>query len=171
MKRVREGGEDKRWEARGGEEEMMRLIWVQEEGRRREALRRDAAQLGEEEVGDGMEGDGLWGVSFEEVEAEAEAEEAARREQEELDALVEGMMGSSQNLEDREMSENIFENQQLPVRQQDTRGEKQRMGEETPFGSDDEEYDSIFMDVIQEEQKMSSQQLAPSQDADMMDMS
>jgi len=81
------------------------------------------------------------------------------------------MMGSSQRLENREMSEDIFENPQLPVRQQDARGDQQRMGEEMPFGSDDEEYDSIFMDVIQEEQKMSSQQLPPSQDADMMDMS
>jgi hypothetical protein len=49
-------------------------------------------------------------------------------------------------------------------------------GEGTPYGSDDDEYDHIFMDVIQEENRMSSQQQQPQQaepeaDQDMMDMS
>lgn len=44
---------------------------------------------------------------------------------------------------------------------------------DTPYGSDDDEYDDIFMDVIQEEERLSSQQqpLAYQQDQDMMDMS
>lgn len=43
---------------------------------------------------------------------------------------------------------------------------------ETPYGSDDDEYDHIFMDVIQEESRMAYQQPhAPNGDDDMMDMS
>lgn len=44
---------------------------------------------------------------------------------------------------------------------------------DTPYGSDDDEYDDIFMDVIQEEERLSSQQQpqVPEQDQDMMDMS
>jgi hypothetical protein len=41
---------------------------------------------------------------------------------------------------------------------------------DTPYGSDDEEYDHIFMDVIQEENRIASQQQPP-EDQDMMDLS
>ena len=41
---------------------------------------------------------------------------------------------------------------------------------ETPYGSDDEEYDHIFMGVIQEEDRVASQQ-PPPEDHEMMDMS
>jgi hypothetical protein len=42
---------------------------------------------------------------------------------------------------------------------------------ETPYGSDDDEYDHIFMDVIQEENRMASQPPHPSGGGDdMMDM-
>jgi hypothetical protein len=41
---------------------------------------------------------------------------------------------------------------------------------DTPYGSDDEEYDHIFMDVIEEENRMASQK-HPSEDQEMMDMS
>jgi hypothetical protein len=45
-------------------------------------------------------------------------------------------------------------------------------GSETPYGSDEDEYDHIFMDVIQQEGRMASQQSQPSAgDHDMMDMS
>jgi hypothetical protein len=46
---------------------------------------------------------------------------------------------------------------------------------ETLYGSDDDEYDEIFMDVIEEEQRLSSQQREPTraytEDEEMMDMS
>jgi hypothetical protein len=41
---------------------------------------------------------------------------------------------------------------------------------DTTYGSDDEEYDHIFMDVIEEENRTASQQ-PPSEDQEMMDMS
>ncbi|KAH8592718.1 hypothetical protein B0O99DRAFT_628773 [Bisporella sp. PMI_857] len=82
------------------------------------------------------------------------AEEIARREMEELDMLV----------REREMMVSMG-------------------GGDTPYGSDEEEYDDIFMDVIQEEIKSSQQQPATDpmnqaheqarheQDHDMMDIS
>jgi hypothetical protein len=52
LKKVREGSEDKRWRDRGGDEEIMRCIWVAEERRREERQRKEAMGIegpGEEE--------------------------------------------------------------------------------------------------------------------------
>jgi hypothetical protein len=45
LKRVKEDSEDRRWKARGGDEEMMRSIWVAEQRRREERQRREATGL------------------------------------------------------------------------------------------------------------------------------
>jgi hypothetical protein len=45
LKRVREDSEDKRWKARGGDDEMMRSIWIAEQRRREERQRREAVGL------------------------------------------------------------------------------------------------------------------------------
>ena len=50
LKKVREGSEDKRWTNRGGEEEMMRAIWVQEERKRIEMREREAGQAAGQEI-------------------------------------------------------------------------------------------------------------------------
>lgn len=42
LRRVREDSEDKRWKARGGDDEMMRTIWIAEQRRRAERQARDA---------------------------------------------------------------------------------------------------------------------------------
>ncbi|KAM3072895.1 hypothetical protein ACMFMF_007222 [Clarireedia jacksonii] len=43
LRRVREDSEEKRWKARGGDDEMMRTIWIAEQRRRAEKKARDAA--------------------------------------------------------------------------------------------------------------------------------
>ena len=45
LKRVREDQEDKRWKARGGDDEMMRTVWIAEQRRREERIRREALGL------------------------------------------------------------------------------------------------------------------------------
>jgi hypothetical protein len=45
LKRVREDSEDQRWKARGGDDEMMRSIWISEQRRREERQRREAMGL------------------------------------------------------------------------------------------------------------------------------
>lgn len=42
LKKVREGSEEKRWADRGGDEEIMRCLWVAEERRRAERQKREA---------------------------------------------------------------------------------------------------------------------------------
>lgn len=42
LKKVRDGSEDKRWKERGGDEEIMRCLWVAEERRREERRQREA---------------------------------------------------------------------------------------------------------------------------------
>lgn len=45
MKKFREDAEDKRWKARGGDDEMMRAIWISEQKRREDRQRREAMGL------------------------------------------------------------------------------------------------------------------------------
>lgn len=134
----------------------MRTIWVMEE-RRRLARQREI-------FGD-MEGEDEGYLTLDEVIAE-ELEDAEERE---MQALL-GLMGEElQAPEEVDMDapwEGTQEHISVPATNET----------ETPYGSDDDEYDHIFMDVIQEEKRMSSQQLQPPQadadaDQDMMDMS
>ena len=94
------------------------------------------------------------------------ADDVAMEEEAELEALIgqlsqEGVQSGHEN----EMDSLLFERntsyqhapQHLP-----------RL--DTPYGSDDEEYDHIFMDVIEEENRTASQQPS-SEDQEMMDMS
>ena len=52
---MREDSEEKRWKARGGDDEMMRAVWIAEQRRREEKQKREAmgmdAQPVEEEEG------------------------------------------------------------------------------------------------------------------------
>jgi len=161
LKRVREGSEEKRWRDRNsgfgeGEDEMLRSIWVAEERRREESRRREAmgivAEVGDEE--DDVD------VSFDEV----MADEVAMKEEQELEALLGSL---SQPQED--MDSFLWDDQLSTTALRENQSE-------TPYGSDDEEYDHIFLDVIEEENRMASlqqQHLPGYLDADheMMDMS
>jgi hypothetical protein len=149
LKKVKDHGADKRY---GGEEEMMRRIWLAEEKRREEAIWREAM--------------GLETMMEEEEEVEATdpdemlVEEIAREEAE-LEALLE-LMGEEGGAEE-------------------TRLQRSLQQSDTPYASDDELYDDIFMDVILEENRTASQQQEERQqqtlheqrdaDLDMMDMS
>jgi hypothetical protein len=148
LKRVKDQTADRRY---GGEEEMMRRIWVAEERRREEAIRREAM---------GLE------TSLEDEEGVGDSEEMlvdkiAREEEAELEALL-GMMDEGGMQKDA-VASNIMAAQE-------------QQQSETPYGSDDEEYDDIFMDVILEENRTASQQQSQQPghadtDLDMMDMS
>jgi hypothetical protein len=143
LKRVKDKSADRRY---GGDEEMMRRIWLAEERRREEAIRREAM---------GLEP----GLDEEELEEfgnldEVLVEEIAREEEEELEALLGLMEGEASN----------------------TTAPQEQQHSETPYGSDDEEYDHIFMDVIMEEKMTASQEQSqhpehPDTTFDMMDMS
>jgi len=83
LKKVKEGAEEKRWQARGGDEEVMRVLWASEEKERRMRERILA-----ESSGGGIEEDADVEV---EVDLDEEmVEEVARNEKEEVDVLVEG---------------------------------------------------------------------------------
>jgi len=132
LKKVKETAEEKRWKDRGGDEEMMRQVWVLEERRRGERLRGETEFLraGED-------------VTVEEEE-ELRREEAVTTEQLELEAVL------------KEEQEMMLQEGQHRDQMMDS-GNRMEYGGETPYGSDDEEYDDIFMDVIQEEMRMGSQ--------------
>lgn len=156
LKRVREGSEEKRWQNRGGEEEIMRVLWCGEERRRLESLRAEEKFM----TGDGIDGE----INLEEV----EADEVAWREEEEMAYL----RGLEESMADQQY-------QQLQGGMGGF-GQQQQERPMSMYGSDDEEYDDIFQDVIEEEMRLSQQSQqtqqqegsgGQDQDQDMMDLS
>jgi len=108
----------------------------------------------EEEIVDGEEN------SFED---ELMVEVVAMKEEEELEALL----GSLSR--DDAVDSMLWDD---PTMQ----SHRNQQTQDTPYGSDDEEYDHIFMDVIEEENRMASQQQQQmpgylDTDFEMMDMS
>jgi hypothetical protein len=92
------------------------------------------------------------------------ADEVAMKEEQELEALL-GSLDQGVGMEAL-----LWEDQALAKR---TRNQQ---AQDTPYGSDDEEYDHIFMDVIEEENRTASQQHQQipgylDTDHEMMDMS
>jgi hypothetical protein len=107
------------------------------------------------------------------------ADEVAMQEEQELEALFLGMNQEEHGInvqQDTMVAQQginpspwAFSNQQSPTPQ-----DQPPTPSNTMYGSDDEEYDHIFMDVIQEEKRMSSQQQQQGHvngDQDMMDIS
>ena len=165
LKRAQEKTQEKREKARGlgiseerlrEEEEVMRAVWINEERRRVEGQRREARILDIEPELELEEEE----ERFDDYDEEAVmVDEVAREEEDELESLLLFLPPTSTSSQDRPVFSQI----------------------ETPYGSDDDEYDDIFMDVIEEEQRMSSQphlqqrQNVPAYvdggDEEMMDMS
>ena len=137
---------------------MMRTIWVAEQRRREQRQAREAQRLPEEVDGEMA----VEGRSLDEI----MAEEVAAREEEELEALL-GSMPQEQDAHASLWKTQDQEKESIVPGTPRLRAQLQPP--DTPYGSDDEEYDHIFLDVILEEEKrLGSQQDA---DHDMMDMS
>ncbi|CZS98703.1 uncharacterized protein RAG0_07324 [Rhynchosporium agropyri] len=160
LKRVREGSEEKKWRRRGENEEFLRVLWLSEERRRGEGRRREALvieELPEEEQA------GWMGIE------ELLDNEEPLTEELELDAILSGMdpeatrfnYGSAPSASFGGMDTSEHVSYSKPIDQQSI------------WGSDDDEYDEVFMDVIQQESRTSNQQQPTGyvQDEDMMDMS
>jgi hypothetical protein len=102
---------------------------------------------------------------------EVMADEVAMEEEAELDALLGHMnqqdLMALQSAQQNEMDSLLFE---MNTSNHPTAHAPHQPYVDTPYGSDDEEYDHIFMDVIQEENRIASQQQPP-EDQDMMDLS
>ncbi|KAH7407737.1 hypothetical protein BKA64DRAFT_429243 [Cadophora sp. MPI-SDFR-AT-0126] len=167
LKKVREESEEKRWAARGGDEEIMRCLWVAEERRRVERQRREAmgieAPMGEEED------EAAQAMSLDEV----MAEEVAMSEEQELEAMLGSMSPEESAFNYGSANSNqmgmLFEEMETGNRKSNATPADQQ----SIYGSDDDDYDQLFMDVIEQESRMSSQYQPPGyvQDHDMMDMS
>lgn len=96
---------------------------------------------------------------------EALADEIASKEAEEMEALLSSMDEQRQHhVPDMDQTDTSYLDMARSMNQQSL------ASSDTPYGSDDEEYDHLFMDVIREEERQSSMQQAPSGDIDM-DMS
>ncbi|THV53284.1 hypothetical protein BGAL_0055g00430 [Botrytis galanthina] len=193
LRRVREDSEDKRWKARGGDDEMMRTIWIAEQRRRAERQARDAQGWAVDVDEQDMQLDyGAGNLSLDEV----MAEEVARNEEEELEALLSSMTEAERRQTLDEAYENVstLDEEIGPIDDKEAaawaRGELQHLSNQhnmtvmdverqvnssspdTHFGSDDGDYDAIFMDVIQQESYISyqdNQSMDVSGDNEMMD--
>lgn len=193
LRRVREDSEDKRWKARGGDDEMMRTIWIAEQRRRAERQARDAQGWAVDVDEQDMQLDyGAGNLSLDEV----MAEEVARNEEEELEALLSSMTEAERRQTLDEAYENVstLDEEIGPIDDKEAaawaRGEFQHVSNQhnmtvmdverhvnssspdTHFGSDDGDYDAIFMDVIQQESYVfyqNDQSMDVSGEQEMMD--
>ncbi|TEY33919.1 hypothetical protein BOTCAL_0652g00090 [Botryotinia calthae] len=193
LRRVREDSEDKRWKARGGDDEMMRTIWIAEQRRRAERQARDAQGWAVDVDEQDMQlGYGAGNLSLDEV----MAEEVARNEEEELEALLSSMTEAErrQTLDEAYENASTLDEEIGPIDDKEAaawaRGEFQHISNQhnmtvmdverhvnssspdTHFGSDDGDYDAIFMDVIQQESYVfyqNDQSMDVSGEQEMMD--
>ncbi|RDW60865.1 hypothetical protein BP6252_12248 [Coleophoma cylindrospora] len=155
LKKVREDSEDQRWKARGGDDEMMRTIWIAEQRRMQErrAGDPDAEVLREEDFEE------PWSLD------EALADEIAKKEADEMEALL-----SSMEEQGRQYTADTEGMDTSPDTMDSSMNKQSTASFESFNGSDDEEYDHLFMDVIQEEERQLSMQQPLSGDVEM-DMS
>ncbi|EDN94771.1 predicted protein [Sclerotinia sclerotiorum 1980 UF-70] len=109
LRRVREDSEDKRWKARGGDDEIMRTIWIAEQRRRAERQARDAqgwavdVDVDAQDEQDMLMDYGAGKLTLD----EAMAEEVARNEEEELEALLASMTEAERRQTLDEAYENV----------------------------------------------------------------
>jgi hypothetical protein len=137
LRNVRDSREDKKWQDRKGRDEMMRVLWVGEERERARRLE-GGMKSGEVAIEDEMDFPVEQSVDAEQL----MAEEIAMIEAAELEARLEEMIPERQEL----------------IQWGTGSEQSSAMDMETPYGSDDDEYDDIFMDVVKEEVRVSSQQ-------------
>ncbi|OBT73670.1 hypothetical protein VF21_06177 [Pseudogymnoascus sp. 05NY08] len=155
LRRVRQDSEDKRWEKRGGDDEIMRTIWIAEQKRREERRARDAqAWAGVEEEEDLEESQLTEIERVKPSQDEEMVDEVAQQEDAEMEAMLSMLDAESWD---------------PPPNQ------KNQHDDNTPYGSDDDEYDQLFMEIGFEETggNVSSPpvQSGLEADQDMMDMS
>ncbi|KFY43520.1 hypothetical protein V494_01958 [Pseudogymnoascus sp. VKM F-4513 (FW-928)] len=153
LRRVRQDSEDKRWEKRGGDDEMMRTIWIAEQKRREEKRAREAQAWA------GIEEEDLNEAQLAEVgnvnpsQDEEMVDEVAQQEDAEMEAMLSMLDSESWDPPPNQSNEHY---------------------DNTPYGSDDDEYDQLFMEIGFDEQagNLSSPPVQHGQEADqeMMDM-
>ncbi|KAI9729907.1 MAG: hypothetical protein M1818_008347 [Claussenomyces sp. TS43310] len=147
LRKVREDSEDKRWQARGGDDEMMRTIWVAEQRRRAERQALEAQNVPADYEED---------VELDDANSRCQSsqrtngdmvDEVLQQENEEIEALL-SMMDSESN--------------GVP--------QKPSRGPESLYGSDDEDYDSLFMEVIDKQGNLSRQRDLEQRNAESHDL-
>ncbi|KFY63843.1 hypothetical protein V496_03629 [Pseudogymnoascus sp. VKM F-4515 (FW-2607)] len=157
LRRVRQDSEDKRWEKRGGDDEIMRTIWIAEQKRRDERRARDAqAWAGIEEEEEDLDEAQLAEIGNVNPSKDEEmVDEVAQQEDAEMEAMLSMLDAESWD----------------PPPSQRNRQDDNN----TTYGSDDDEYDQLFMEIGFDETggNLSSPpvQSAQEPDQDMMDMS
>ncbi|OBT43945.1 hypothetical protein VE00_04642 [Pseudogymnoascus sp. WSF 3629] len=157
LRRVRQDSEDKRWEKRGGDDEIMRTIWIAEQKRREERRARDAQSWGgiEEEEEDLEEAQLTEIGKINPSQDEEMVDEVAQQEDAEMEAMLSMLDAESWDPPPNQRNQHDDNN--------------------TPYGSDDDEYDQLFMEIGFDESggSLSSPPVQSGREADqdMMDMS
>ncbi|KAF2223304.1 hypothetical protein BDZ85DRAFT_261346 [Elsinoe ampelina] len=153
LNKVRQGGDDRRWESRATDlDRLDRAEWEREMRAWEEAKLREAPEITEEQDEEDQQTENDMGQ-------EDEVEDVAMREQRELEELVAMMELNSQPMQ---MEEHI---------EQDTTNDAWATGQRNSqysdhFGSDDEDFDAILGSLIED---MSSRN-GDGNDNDVMDM-
>ncbi|KUI58572.1 hypothetical protein VP1G_05820 [Cytospora mali] len=163
LKNVRQRAEDKRWEMRGGEQELLKLEWF--------SLNKDLRQAKNAD---------LDGIMF-----ESDIEEAARVREEALSRPLAAIREAPEpNPAADEMMVDALEQEQLvelealealaasvpdgPIDEQPQwQQQRSQKPPDSPHWSDDDDYDELFMDYLSQEQQNQSQAHASSGEMDL----
>jgi hypothetical protein len=165
LKNVRDSREDKKWKDRKAGDEMMRVLWIGEERERARKLE-GGMKGGEVRIEDEVDYATEPAVMVDTD--QLMADEVAMNEAAELEALLQDIIPEQHGASHWGYYGSRFE-------------QTGDMDTETLYGSDEDEYDDIFMDVAKEDTRISSQQYQDQQreppgylqdqDQEMMDMS
>ncbi|KAK6950767.1 hypothetical protein Daesc_007292 [Daldinia eschscholtzii] len=126
LRNVRQRADDKKWERRGGDQEVLKLEWSKLDKLRREQKNADLdGMVFEDEIEDFAE---LKREAMEENPDDMMVDAIAQEEQEELDAML-----------------SMFEAQ--------TQSSQPPVGTASPTISDEEDYDHLFMDFLSQQEQ------------------
>ncbi|KAG8622891.1 hypothetical protein KVT40_009402 [Elsinoe batatas] len=135
LNKVRQGGDDRRWESRANDlDRLDRAEWEREMRAWEEAKLREAPNITEEQDEEDQEAEGGHGQ-------EDEVEDVALREQRELEELVAMMELNSQPTQMKDHTEQDTTNDAWSTGQQNSQYSDH-------FGSDDEDFDAILGSLI-----------------------
>jgi hypothetical protein len=148
---------------------MMRTIWLAEEKRRMERQIQDASRAPSSQEEE-LEEDGIGELPSTSISKGTASTSSVCNFHVDLAMADEKMADEVAQQEDAEL-EAYF-----AMIESESLGEPpdQHQHRETPYGSDDEEYDNLFMDVIDEEHRAMNVAITPvafNRDEEMMDMS
>ncbi|KAL2269123.1 hypothetical protein VTJ83DRAFT_3969 [Remersonia thermophila] len=156
LQNVRQRQEDRRWEMRGGEDELLKLEWQRLSRERQQALEAEFAQFDIDLAAREEEEELRWMQQQRQM-----LTSAPNPHDRDLDAMMADVIAQQEEAEMQALLEALESGGRAPAQEQP----RQQQQQQQQLFSDDD-YDDVFMDLIHQEESQ-SQMAADSQDVEM----